>query len=1736
MASPPASPHHPTAPRPMSAMIRPTRSQSRLSMSSRPGGSRASDEDSKTAVKVAIRVRPALRPSDPGYELIPQRFQKSALQVTSSTSLAVDSPPQGKKIFVFDRVFPEDITQEGIWDYLQESVQGFTQGYNVSILAYGQSGAGKSYTMGTACPADNFDQTNVGIIPRAAAALFEALGLPPMGQKTALKAPSRYSIGGPPKGSSTTKNWTLKATYVEIYNEQLRDLLCNETRLEDRPQVSIREDKSGRILLTGLHEMEINTYDDLMHALHHGSSIRQTDATAMNAKSSRSHAVFSLNLVQKKPRAATEKEKRQSLPLDMIVNGGEAGYMTVDSKLHFVDLAGSERLKNTMAQGERAKEGISINAGLASLGKVISQLSSRNPGSHVSYRDSKLTRLLQDSLGGNAITYMVACVTPAEFHLSETLNTVQYAQRARAIQSKPRIQQVSEDGDTKAVIDRLRAEIAFLREQLRNSNTSDTSERARKVSQDRPERTNERENELQNQLLDLQENYGALSQRHARLISELARAQEVESTSAPSDYSDTAVERLKRSNSFAEAVEQVVLEYEKTIQSLESSLSNTRSSLSTTESSLLEKETKLAYIETVNHQLQSRLQKMIDRESATENYLNDIEAKLDGHTSGEEKNATIIAELRKEILRIRDNESSCEEYISTLEERLAEADHNIELMTGELARLENVVERQRNLGKLDSLISGISTPDNRSKNGSPVIDQAGFEKALTNGNSNKLTLKSNVSQETIAEEKEPSPTKESAPVTVRARRASTRARELPDVSITANGLSAPIAFPPQSPAQTEFVHDKLENVQQELFELKVEHESTLNDMEQLSHNYEAAMLQIARMQDEADEYRRGKPNVDTPRTVSPPPSPSRMRPVSFLAGTRVSELKGELDLPSRSLSSELSLVVESPYGESAEVESELFKQELETLRSLHQEHQEKEEALSAEMESIRKEHLAKQERIAALQEERDRILNDHKEALELMENLKSDVAKARTSTTQSTHLIRRKSSQSLMMLDRVQRSFGNLRKLLLPYLEDNFETLECFDTNIDEAMHELMMRSERIGELENEINGLRRDLESKSTMISGLTRERTSKSSSPLDITVVAAMERKIDEAELETQYLKRQLADREEEHTKELESLREELSESVNQAKSLVAALMEVQTKLAESANLTDAQSQTIVRLQQELADASEKHTLSVETLRHSEQSLMETITELEASMARLEESHIAAANQASADLERSIDEHQANIDSHKATITAHLARIAELEESSNNTVLTFEGKLAAVEENSRTEVSKHRDTISQISGEVSEKIKMIASYESRLESLQASLNDALAQVKRLEESEATAQAALKASEVRVAELIAEAAVRHAQEETARISLEAELQATKESYEQRLSSTRTILDESHKTAASQTRRLEMLEKSLLEAQNTIDALEKNRDEVATEHIDSTESAAALSQELTQAKKQIAQQVETVKELQELHAQAQAQVEKLSRKEAKHARIIEDLEQQLAFTFDQNQESTQKLLTVNAELEQIKAERTALVSEAAKKGNDLRLATETLNDEILLSNNRASARAERSNSMTNKDLRKSASATSLPSPPPAIPLPPLPTNGSANPPSAAAAPVSPNMSRRPSKDYVAAHIEDQDARIKTLEKQLLAEKALTQTLEEALTDCEKTMKRLTADRESLQAKAAQVQQELDRAKNDSQNSRYSMQAVEDERLARIKAEQARAQLEQRMEALNRKNKRSFACF
>ena len=190
---------------------------------------------------VAVRVRPPLDHSDPGFDLIPARFTGSTCHIPNGNTLTVESGAQGKKLFVFDRVFSEKENQEAIWDYVSDSVNSFVQGYNVSLLAYGQSGAGKSYTMGTASPGAQMNPqgtgmvvsagptdsgswlTNclIGIVPRAAAALFEKLGagspIPQAnGVGSGLRQPKRYSTA--PVADAASRNWQLKATYVEVRN------------------------------------------------------------------------------------------------------------------------------------------------------------------------------------------------------------------------------------------------------------------------------------------------------------------------------------------------------------------------------------------------------------------------------------------------------------------------------------------------------------------------------------------------------------------------------------------------------------------------------------------------------------------------------------------------------------------------------------------------------------------------------------------------------------------------------------------------------------------------------------------------------------------------------------------------------------------------------------------------------------------------------------------------------------------------------------------------------------------------------------------------------------------------------------------------------------------------------------------------------------------------------------------------------------------------------------------------------------------------------------------------------------------------------------------------------------------------------------------------------------------------------------------------------------------------------
>lgn len=1064
----------------------------------------------------------------------------------------------------------------------------------------------------------------------------------------------------------------------------MRDLLVPDTVPQsERATVIIREDK-GRIFLPELHQVAINSVEDLLNALNFGSSIRQTDATAINAKSSRSHAVFSLNLIQRKNRAqVTAQEKRYSMPVDAL--SSPDNWVTVDSKLHFVDLAGSERLKNTQASGERAKEGISINAGLASLGKVISQLSSRQAGSHVSYRDSKLTRLLQDSLGGNAITYMIACVTPAEFHLSESLNTVQYAQRARAIQIRPQIQQVSDDSDKQAVIERLRTEVTFLREQIRGPERGD---HRRNNPHGKAERQSEVEIELQNHLLHVQESYTALNQRHAKLISEITKARDTEHAETPTltqAIGDSAVERLKRSNSFAEAVEQVVLEYEKTIQSLESSLAKTRSSLATTESSLLEKETKCAYVETVNQQLQARLQKLSDRETSTEQYLHDLEAKLDGHSSGEEKNSSIIIELRREIARTRENEASCEDYISNLEERLAESDQDMELMQREVDRLEHVVERQRSLGKLDKLLYEF---DHLPHNGKPQENHS-VSKSMTNGAVRPMQNGRKLSEVAILEAKEtaiPESDSESDLDEVTSlidaqqqnggnMQTKKKARpEFREVKFSGARSTSYIDSPAHSPAQSQFVADKLEIVTQELLDLRVEHESTVSEYDLMTAKYEEALRTLAELQDSVDEARH-------PATRKILGSPSSTRPSSFLEPARVNELKGGQSSSSRSLLSELS----SAGGSTSTVDSTTTGDPLTSIIADETDQTTRDKVdHSSEIERLRRSEKSNDREMKALRDRYSQLEDLHGETLDMVEELKAEVQKARMNSPMipTEPVIRRKSSQNLMTIDRAHRSFASLKNIAAENLEGKPDTMQSFELNLNTAMHELHQRSERVQVLEAELASVKKEMEGKMAMISGLTRERSSlKASSPMDISVVASMHDHLLQHEKQIKSMQEEHANRERELVNEIEIHRKAFADNLQPSRSHMPGVFPETPAVTEmNGKQLGHEAEELVRLQGEIEQWQLKYSDAVDGMQASERKLLATISELEASMASVESMQQRSLREIDSGAEREVartvetDEERAQhaqtvqtlrneIAEHQSTIKDHVAKIVELE-----------------------------------------------------------------------------------------------------------------------------------------------------------------------------------------------------------------------------------------------------------------------------------------------------------------------------------------------------------------------------------------------------------------------------------------------------------------------------------------
>ncbi|XP_021701208.1 kinesin-like protein KIF21A isoform X5 [Aedes aegypti] len=385
-----------------------------------------SDDDKESSVRVAVRIRPQ----------IPRELIDMCRVCTQVTPGEPQVYLGSDKAFTFDYVFDVNSTQVSVYaSCVEKLVEGALKGYNATVLAYGQTGSGKTYTMGTGFERD-IPELQEGIIPRAVRHLFEGI---------AQLQESPYDEDGVYLGSL---QFSVAAQFMELYNEEIIDLLdpYSKGRL-----FKIHEDASGGISVAGATIQPLTGPQDALRCLQQGALARTTASTQMNEQSSRSHALFTILIRRQRVMSAEES------------GNPEGDLETLTSKFHFVDLAGSERLKRTGATGERAREGISINCGLLALGNVISALGDKaKKVSHVPYRDSKLTRLLQDSLGGNSQTIMIACVSPSDRDFMETLNTLKYANRARNIKNKVQINQ----DQSSRTISQLRREIAALQLEL----------------------------------------------------------------------------------------------------------------------------------------------------------------------------------------------------------------------------------------------------------------------------------------------------------------------------------------------------------------------------------------------------------------------------------------------------------------------------------------------------------------------------------------------------------------------------------------------------------------------------------------------------------------------------------------------------------------------------------------------------------------------------------------------------------------------------------------------------------------------------------------------------------------------------------------------------------------------------------------------------------------------------------------------------------------------------------------------------------------------------------------------------------------------------------------------------------------------------------------------------------------------------------------------------------------------
>ncbi|EAR82440.2 kinesin motor catalytic domain protein (macronuclear) [Tetrahymena thermophila SB210] len=443
-------------------------------------------------MQVFVRVRPLNQ-----KELSGKNGSRKIIQVADDRKFVIINSSESNKsvfsqtvrddrLFEMNRTFGEECSNDEVFDYvMKEDIKlSLFEGFNCTCFVYGMTGAGKTYTMfGDICNYLTMNSPIKGLIMLSLKEIMESMKEKKQNieedyisskrndtyndSNQELSDENRFT----PNQQQKQVSFRLKLSYLEIYNEQIHDLLSLDSQNNDN--LMVIEDPSRGVFVPELIEQEIISEQQVLECIRLGNTRRQMASTGQNEFSSRSHAIITFTLEQTITNKNQESEQQQGKG-EFQSNIQNNKYTVLTSKLCLVDLAGSERAAVTENKGLRLQEGANINKSLLALGNCINILSdTTKKGAFVPYRDSKLTRLLKDSLGGNTQTYMIACVSPAFISLEETLNTLKYAQRASRIQkvvtkNEKTIQGLSSQKSLQYItlIENMKKEIDFLKQQL----------------------------------------------------------------------------------------------------------------------------------------------------------------------------------------------------------------------------------------------------------------------------------------------------------------------------------------------------------------------------------------------------------------------------------------------------------------------------------------------------------------------------------------------------------------------------------------------------------------------------------------------------------------------------------------------------------------------------------------------------------------------------------------------------------------------------------------------------------------------------------------------------------------------------------------------------------------------------------------------------------------------------------------------------------------------------------------------------------------------------------------------------------------------------------------------------------------------------------------------------------------------------------------------------------------------